>query len=71
MTQDDETRIPEAAVRPTCSVEEAAAWLGISRTSAYSAIRRGDFPIPALHIAGRIMIPTAALRRFLMLDEAS
>ncbi len=48
------------AVRLTITVEEAAAHLGISRNSAYEAVRRGE--IPSVRIGGRIVIPR---RRFL------
>jgi transcriptional regulator with XRE-family HTH domain len=37
--------------------------LGVSRGTAFEAVRRGD--IPSLRIAGRIRVPTAALRRLL------
>jgi excisionase family DNA binding protein len=47
-------------VRLTLTVEEAAAHLGISRNSAYEAVRRGE--IPSVRIGGRIVIPR---RRFL------
>ena len=44
----------------TLTVEEAATYLGISRNSAYEAVRRGE--IPNIRIGGRIVIPR---RRFL------
>ncbi len=44
----------------TMSVEEAALCLGISRNSAYEAVRRGE--IPAIRIGHRIRIPR---RRFM------
>jgi excisionase family DNA binding protein len=47
-------------VRLTLTVEEAAVLLGISRNSAYEAVRRGE--IPSVRIGGRIVIPR---RRFL------
>ena len=43
------------------SVEEAAAMLGISRGSAYEAVRRGE--IPSLRIGRRVLVPLAALSR--------
>jgi excisionase family DNA binding protein len=49
--------------RLTLTVEEAAASLGISRASAYEAVRRGD--IPAIRIGRRILVPRAALEKFL------
>ncbi len=45
--------------RLTYSVDEAAELLGISRASAYEAIRRGE--IPHIKIGKRILIPRVAL----------
>lgn len=58
--------VPSAAEQPTTRIEDAARVLGISRTSAYAAVRRGE--IPAIRIGHRIVVPTAALRRMLGLD---
>jgi excisionase family DNA binding protein len=46
------------------SVEELAEDLGISRTSAYQALRRGQFP--HLKIGKRIIIPRAAIRQWML-----
>ena len=45
------------------SVEEAAGVLGISRNSAYEAVRQGQ--IPALRIGRTIRVPASGLRRLL------
>jgi excisionase family DNA binding protein len=45
----------EKASSLTMTVEEAAAYLGISRNSAYEAVRRGE--IPSKRIGGRIVVP--------------
>ena len=45
--------------RPTIRVEECAAIMGISRTSAYEAIRQGE--LPALRLGRRLLVPTARL----------
>ncbi len=45
------------------SVEEAAAFLGIGRNTAYSAVKSGE--IPSLRIGGRVLVPRAALERLL------
>ena len=47
----------------TWSVEEAAGLLGISRHSAYEAVRRGD--IPSIQIGHRRLVPKRALERLL------
>ena len=45
------------------TVEEAAQLLGISRSFAYEAVQRGE--IPLMRIGRRILVPKAALERFL------
>ena len=47
--------------RLTVSVEEAGKLLGIGRSSAYGAIRRGELPF--LKIGRRILVPRSALFR--------
>jgi excisionase family DNA binding protein len=49
--------------RLTVTVPEAAKLLGISRMSAYTAVREGV--IPSLRIGRRILIPRLALERLL------
>jgi excisionase family DNA binding protein len=44
-------------------VEEAAQLLGISRSFAYEAVQRGE--IPSMRIGRRILVPKAALERYL------
>ena len=48
------------------SIPEAAKLLGIGRTSAYEAVRRGELPV--IMIGRRILVPIVALER--MLEEA-
>jgi excisionase family DNA binding protein len=55
-----ETPLPE---RKTLSVEEAAEALGIGRTLAYEAVRRGE--IPTVRIGRRLLVPRAALDHLL------
>jgi excisionase family DNA binding protein len=58
---------PESSLqRKTYTVEEAARVLGISRNSAYEAVRLGQ--VPHLKIGRRIIIPRAALERMLELQ---
>jgi excisionase family DNA binding protein len=49
--------------RRTYSVEEAAAILGISRTTAYECVKSKE--LPALRLRGRIVVPAAALESLL------
>jgi excisionase family DNA binding protein len=52
------------STRPiTVTVEQAAALLGISRTTAYACVRDGV--IPSVRLRRRILIPTQALDRLL------
>ncbi len=53
---------------PTMTAEEAFRILGIGRSNGYRAIGRKE--IPHLRIGGRIVVPTAALRRLLELDDS-
>ncbi|EGD44662.1 hypothetical protein NBCG_01082 [Nocardioidaceae bacterium Broad-1] len=46
---------------------EAAGILHLSKASAYAAAERGE--IPTIRIGRRLLVPTAALRRLLQLDE--
>jgi len=47
------------AGRAWAPVEEASAWLGVGRSSAYEAVRRGE--LPALRIGHRLVVPVPAL----------
>ncbi len=49
--------------RQTFSVEEAAKLLGISRNSAYAAIRAGE--IPSCRFGRRLVVPKAGVDRLL------
>jgi len=49
--------------KPTLTVEEAAALLGVSAWSVYASIRAGEFP--ALRVGRRLLVPTHALRRWM------
>jgi len=45
--------------RPTVTVDETAQLLGVSRASAYEAVRRGQ--IPSLHLGRRVLVPVPQL----------
>jgi excisionase family DNA binding protein len=53
--------------RVTYTVEEAAALLGISRSTAYECASNGQ--IPVLRLGRRILVPRHALERLLGLQE--
>lgn len=47
--------------RLALSVPEAAELLGLSRSSAYAAVQRGD--IPSVRVGGRVLVSAKALER--------
>ncbi|WP_018391065.1 helix-turn-helix domain-containing protein [Ancylobacter sp. FA202] len=52
--------------RLTVDVVTAARVLGIGRNAAYEAVKVGE--IPSLKIGGRIVVPTAPLRKMLGIE---
>lgn len=68
--KDHAPAIPDAEQCPTVDLwPTAGRALGLSRSSAYLAAKRGD--IPTIRIGGRVVVPTAPLRRLLGLDTPS
>lgn len=61
---------PELFNQPTTSLHVVAPLLGISKTSAYKAVKDGTFPFPTLRIGGRIVVPTQPVRAGLGLEVA-
>lgn len=59
--------LPRPEDEPTITVERAARALGISRASAYEAAKAGV--LPTIRVGRRLLVPTAALRRMLHLDD--
>lgn len=54
---------------PTLTVEQTAEILGVSPGALYGSIRRNESPFPVLRVGRRVLVPTAGLRRVLLLDE--
>jgi len=50
---------PDITGRATLTVEEAGLFLGIGRSAAYEAVRRGE--IPHLRIGRRLLVPVPRL----------
>lgn len=50
--------IETIATRPTIQIEEAAILLGVGRSTAYEAARRGE--LPTLRIGRRLIVPVPA-----------
>jgi len=59
--------ISEARERGAVTVEQAAALLGIGRTTAYDAARTGE--LPTVKLGRRIIVPIPALMRLLTADD--
>lgn len=55
--------LDELAAQATISVEQAAQVLGLGRTAAYDAARRGEFPTRRL--GRRVVVPVPALLEWL------
>lgn len=53
----------------TISIEEAAAWLGISRNGAYEAVKRGE--IPTIKIGRLLKVPVVPFERMLGIERTS
>jgi len=53
--------------RRTMTVEEAAQMLGISRSSAYECVRRGE--LRALRLGRRLVVPRDALEELLASNQ--
>ena len=49
--------LAELRRRPTITVSEYAAFIGVSRDTAYEAAARGELRV--LHIGRRVLVPTA------------
>ncbi len=57
------TQLDELERRTTLTVEETASLLGLGRTAAYEAARRGQ--IPSRRLGRRVVIPVPALLQWL------
>ena len=64
---DDNAAADELLRKPTCTVDECARLLGIGRALAYEAVKRGE--IQSIKVGGRVMVPTAVLRRLLQIEQ--
>ena len=60
--------LDEVAKHATITVEEAAGLLGLGRSAAYEAVRRGD--LPSRRLGRRIVIPVPALLTWLGVPDA-
>lgn len=56
-------RVPDPEERPVVPVEFAGRCLGLGRSSSYKAAKSGELPV--IRMGGRMVVPTAELRRML------
>ena len=62
-------KIPKPDEQPTMALwPDVGQALGLGRSATYAAAQRGQ--IPTLRIGGKLLVPTACLRRMLQLDQA-
>lgn len=68
MTQTVRAAVPTPEERPTLPVwPDTGQLLGLCKASAYAAAASGE--IPTIRVGRRLLVPTAALRRLLQLDD--
>lgn len=60
--------IEELQNQHTCSIDTAAAALGIGRSTAYSAAHDGSLPV--LRVRNRLLVPTAKLLAMLGVEQS-
>lgn len=63
MIQRTQPRLDQLAGKATLTIEQTAQLLGLGRTAAYDAARRGEFPTRKL--GQRLVVPVPALLEWL------
>jgi excisionase family DNA binding protein len=63
MQQRTPLRIEQVADRATITIEQTAQLLGLGRTAAYDAARRGE--LPTRRLGRRLLVPVPALLEWL------
>ncbi len=72
MKQLQEATIPEVSdllQRPTLTLPQTAKVLGVGETALRNALRRQEIELPVISVGTRKIIPTAAVKRLLVMDE--
>ena len=59
--------IPDPEAQPVMAIKEVLAVFPVSRSTLYESIRQGD--LPAIRLGNRWLVPTAAVRKLLLLDQ--
>lgn len=60
-----------ASLPPALGLRTAAAWLGISPTTAYRLVEQDRFPVPVHRIGTSLRVPTTALLTYLGIDPTT
>lgn len=61
--------LPDPEEQPVLRLwPDVAKVLGLGRSAVYEAHRRGELPFVVWRVGGRLLVPTAAVRRALQLD---
>lgn len=68
MTRSEPLTVDDLRRRPTITVREYAAFVGVSKDTAYEAAARGELRV--LHIGRRVLVPTAPVLEALGLTAA-
>jgi excisionase family DNA binding protein len=63
MQHDTSLRVDQLAGRTTITIEQTAKLLGLGRTAAYDAARRGE--LPTRRLGRRLLVPVPALLAWL------
>jgi excisionase family DNA binding protein len=63
MQQATRPRLDQLAGKATITIEQTAQLLGLGRTAAYDAARRGEFP--SRRLGRRVVVPVPALLEWL------
>jgi excisionase family DNA binding protein len=63
MQHDTQPRVDQLAGRATLTIEQTARLLGLGRTAAYDAARRGE--LPTRRLGRRLLVPVPALLEWL------
>ena len=69
MSRPDPLTVDDLRRRPTITVREYAAFIGVSKDTAYEAAARGELRV--LHIGRRVLVPTAPVLESLGLDAGT
>jgi excisionase family DNA binding protein len=68
MSEPEVLSVDDLRRRPTITIREYAAFIGVSKDTAYEAAARGELRV--LHLGRRVIVPTAPVLESLGLEAA-